>query len=184
MRRSLRYTLRTLRRSGWSTVLRSSAVAVASVLSFYVFAQSATVRDQADALGVGDVGGAVLPRATVSLTVIALVVGALQIGVVMTRVVLSRMREIGILKAAGIRTGHIFMVFAFESVIYGLVGGVLGCAVGAVIVALGPSPDWGHALMATLITVGLSVVVSAVAGAGPALRAMRAPTVEAIGYAW
>jgi putative ABC transport system permease protein len=184
MRRPLRYTLRTLRRSGWSTVLRSLAVAIAATLAFYVFAQSSTVRDQADALGVGDVGASLLQRATVSLTVIALLVGALQIGVVMTRVVLSRMREIGILKAAGVRSRDIFLVFGFESVIYGLVGGVVGCLAGALIVALSPSPDWGHAVSAAVITIGLSVVVSAVAGVGPALRAMRAPTVEAIGFAW
>jgi putative ABC transport system permease protein len=102
----------------------------------------------------------------------------------MTRVVLRRMGEIGILKAAGIRNREIFLVFAFEALIYGALGGVLGCLLGAVMMLFGPAPEVGEAMRAAAITIGLAVVVSAAAGAIPALRAMRASAVEAISYAW
>ena len=71
----------------------------------------------------------------------------------MTRVVLQRMHEIGVLKASGISDRDIFLVFAFEAVLYGLVGGVLGCLLGLSISVFGPMPDADEALRAALITV-------------------------------
>ena len=182
--RSLRYTARIAGRSRGSVLLRSSAAAIASALTFFVLAQSATVRAQASDLAVGGIDATLVERATFSLTVIAIAVGALQIGVLMTRIVLQRMHEIGILKAAGVATSDIFWIFAFEALMYGLVGGILGCLIGLLVSVTGPMPEAGEALRAAAVTIGLSVLVSTLAGLAPARRAVRAPAVEALSHAW
>ena len=182
--RSFRYTARLAGRSRGSILLRSSSAAVASALTFFVLSQSSTVRAQAADLAVGGIDATLVERATFSLTVIAIVVGALQIGVLMTRIVLQRMHEIGILKASGVATRQIFWIFALEALMYGLVGGVLGCLAGLLVSVTGPMPEAGEALRAAGITIGLSVVVSTIAGLAPARRAVRASAVEAISHAW
>lgn len=184
MSHSLRYTLKIVRRSRGGAILRSGAIAIAAALTFFVLAQSSTVRRQASELAVGGIDASLIERATLALTVIAIAVGALQVGVIMTRVVLQRMREIGILKAAGVSTNAIFWIFAFEALIYGFVGGVLGCLIGLVVAVLGPTPDAGETVRAALVTVGLSTVIATLAGIAPARRAVRASAVEAISYAW
>lgn len=184
MNRSLRYTLKIVGRSRGGAVLRSGAIAVAAALTFFVLAQSSTVRRQASELAVGGIDASLIERATVALTVIAIAVGALQVGVIMTRVVLQRMREIGILKAAGVSTRSIFWIFTFEALIYGFVGGVLGCLIGLAVSVLGPAPEAGEAARAAAVTVALSTVIATLAGLAPARRAVRAPAVEAISYSW
>lgn len=184
MSRSLRYTLKIVGRARGGAILRSGAIAVAAALTFFVLAQSSTVRKQAAELAVGGIDAALIERATVALTVIAIAVGALQVGVIMTRVVLQRMREIGILKAAGVSTRSIFWIFAFEALIYGFVGGVVGCLGGLVIALLGPAPDATEALRAAVVTVVLSTLIATLAGLAPARRAVRASAVEAISYSW
>ncbi len=182
--RSLRYTTTMVSRSRGAAVLRSLAAAVAAALTFFVFAQSATVRDQASQLSVGGIDPSLVERATICLTLVAVAVGALQIGVLMTRIVLQRMQEIGVLKAAGVSDRSIFAVFAYEAVLYGFLGGVLGCLVGLGISLFGPMPGTGQAIRAAAVTIGVSTLVSAVAGIGPALRAIRAPAVEALSHTW
>ncbi len=184
MIRPLRYSLRMISRARGSALLRSGAVAVAAALTFFVLAQSSTVRSQAQDLAVGGIGVDTIERATISLTIIAVIVGALQVGVLMTRVVLQRMQEIGVLKAAGISSRDIFLIFLFESLIYGFAGGVIGCLAGLVIAALGPMPGGEDILRAFVITVALSTIVATLAGLAPARRAVRAPAVEAINHAW
>lgn len=184
MIKPLRYSLRMIGRARGSSLLRSGAVAVAAALTFFVLAQSSTVRAQAADLAVGGIGVDTIERATVSLTIIAVIVGALQVGVLMTRVVLQRMQEIGVLKAAGVSSRNIFLVFLYESLIYGFVGGVIGCAIGMLIALLGPMPGGGEILRAFAITVALSTVVATIAGLAPARRAVKAPAVEAINHAW
>ncbi|GIK78712.1 MAG: FtsX-like permease family protein [Acidobacteria bacterium] len=184
MIRSLRYTLRMIGRSRGPVLLRSLAIAVASALTFFVLAQSGTVRAQAGELAVGGIGSSLVERATFSLTVIAIVVGALQVGVLMTRIVLQRMHEIGILKASGVATRSIFLVFLFEALMYGFIGGVLGCLAGLLIAAAGPMPEAGEAVRAAVVTIVLATVVSTLAGLAPARRAVRSSAVEAISHAW
>jgi putative ABC transport system permease protein len=182
--KALRYSLRMVARARGQALLRSFAAAVAAALTFFVLAQSGTVRAQADQLSVGGIDAGLVERATLSLALVAIAVGALQVGVLMTRVVLQRMHEIGVLKASGIADRDIFLVFAFEAVLYGLVGGVLGCLVGLAISVFGPMPEAGEALRAAAITVGVSTVVSALAGIAPARKAIRAPAVEALSHSW
>jgi putative ABC transport system permease protein len=173
-----------LRRDRQAALLRSASIGIASALTFFVLAQSDTLRAQVQVLSVGGVDAAALERATISLTMVALIVGALQVGVVMTRVVLRRMGEIGVMKAAGIPNRNIFAVFSIEALLYGVLGGVLGCVLGGLLLAFGPAPDLAATVRAAGITLGLSAVIAFLAGIAPAIRAMRSPTVEAISYAW
>jgi len=182
--RALSYALRMLKRDRQAALLRSASIGIAAALTFFVLAQSDTLRAQVKVLSVGGVDAGALERATISLTLVALIVGALQVGVVMTRVVLRRMGEIGVMKAAGISNRNIFAVFSIEALLYGVLGGLIGCVVGGILLAFGPSPDLTATLRAAGITLGLSALVALLAGIAPALRAMRSSTVEAISYAW
>ena len=171
-------------RAKGAAVLRSFAAAIAAALTFFVLAESGTVRAQARELTVGGIDAHLVERATFWLALVAVVVGALQIGVLMTRIVLQRMHEIGVLKASGVSNRAIFLVFAFEAVLYGFVGGVVGCIVGMLIALLASVPEVGEILKAGIVTVSVSTFVSAAAGLGPARRAIRSPAVEALSHAW
>jgi putative ABC transport system permease protein len=70
---------------------------------------------------------------------IVLVVGGLSIGNFMWANVNQRRREIGILRMIGASRGRIVRVLLVKAVVLGLVGGVLGYAIGtAAAVGLGP----------------------------------------------
>ena len=182
--RSLRYSLRMVSRARGQALLRSFAAAVAAALTFFVLAQSATVRAQADALSVGGIDAGLVERATLSLALVAIAVGALQVGVLMTRVVLQRMHEIGVLKASGIADRDIFLVFAFEACPLRPGRRRPRLPARLLISIFGPMPDADEALRAALITVAVSTLVAAVAGIAPARKAIRAPAVEALSHSW
>ena len=61
---------------------------------------------------------------------ISLLVGAVGIMNTMFTAVLERTREIGVMKAIGARNYDIMSLFMIESGIYGLIGGVIGIAMG------------------------------------------------------
>ncbi len=61
---------------------------------------------------------------------ISIVVGAIGVANTMYVAVLERVREIGVMKAIGARNEQILYMFLFESGLLGLVGGLLGMALG------------------------------------------------------
>ncbi len=123
--------------------------------------------------GLGIVGG------------IALAVAGLMIAVVMSMAVLERRREIGIWRALGARRRDIFILFLAEAIIVGLIGGILGVAVGWGLGQLGSQIFHQPGLFLVplwLVLVGLVFGggVAAVAGAIPANHAARLKPVEAL----
>jgi putative ABC transport system permease protein len=129
-----------------------------------------------------------------SVGVIGLVVSLFGIANTMAMAVLERTREIGIMKAVGASQRVLFRLFLAEAALLGLLGGLVGLAAGAgagwildaaahalselpTKVRLFAVPAW-----LSLGSVGFATLVSAVAGALPAVRASRMDPVAALRY--
>lgn len=120
---------------------------------------------------------------------ISLVVSSIMIGVITYISVLERRKEIGILRAIGASKGNISQIFNAETVIEGLISGVLGVGItalacipaSAVVYALFDVPDVASLpWVAALVLVLISVFLSFVAGLIPASSASRKDPVEAL----
>lgn len=112
----------------------------------------------------------------IALAGIALLVGGVGIANTMVVTVLERRGEIGLRRALGARPGQIAEQFVTEAVVLSLIGGLaglgLGAAAAAVIAAVAGQPVVipPEALAAAP---ALSVIVGAIAGLQPAIRAAR-----------
>ncbi len=120
---------------------------------------------------------------------ISLVVSSIMIGVITYISVLERKKEIGILRAIGASKGDISRVFNAETIIEGLVAGVLGVGitalvcipVSALVYALFDVPNLASLpWQAALILIGISVALTFIAGLMPASSAARKDPVEAL----
>lgn len=131
------------------------------------------------------------------LAVIALAVAALGIANTMFSAVLERTREIGIFKALGSRARDLAVIFMAESALIGVAGGITGVLVAALLARLGNdvidhiarSQGAGGGLrlfelnpLIAILAVVLAIVVSAMSGLLPAVRASRLDPVAAIRY--
>ncbi len=125
----------------------------------------------------------------IAFVAISLVVSSIMIGIITYISVLERKKEIGILRAIGASKGDISRVFNAETIIEGLVAGLIGVGfvalvcipVNALVYSLLDVPD--VALLpwtAAAILVGISVFLSFVAGLFPAMAAARKDPVEAL----
>jgi putative ABC transport system permease protein len=117
------------------------------------------------------------------LGAVALLVGAVGVANIMIISVLERRSEIGLRRALGATKGHIRIQFLSEAVLLGLVGGTVGVALGAAATAvyahtkhwatIVPTEAWAGGIAASLI-------IGAVAGLIPALRAARLSPTQAL----
>ena len=125
----------------------------------------------------------------VAFVAISLIVSSIMIGVITYISVLERKKEIGILRSIGASKGDISRVFNAETIIEGLIAGLLGVGV----TALGCIPanmivyemfDVPNVALlpvgAAVILVGISVVLTFVAGLIPSRSASRKDPVEAL----
>ncbi len=132
--------------------------------------------------------------ALLGLSVVALLLACLGIANTMYTAVLERTREIGILKAVGARSRDVLLLFVAEAAALGLVGGILGGSVAALLARVGNSavdaiipsvagvsveafrPDIAVALGALVVAVALSM------GSGllPAMRAAAQEPMKAL----
>ena len=114
---------------------------------------------------------------------IALVVGGIGVANTMIISVLERRREIGLRRALGAMRGHILIQFLAEALLLAGLGGALGCVIGVGVTAgVAAANGWPFALPALIILAGLgvTVLIGAVAGLYPAVRAARTPPTAAL----
>jgi putative ABC transport system permease protein len=117
------------------------------------------------------------------LGAVALLVGAVGVANIMIISVLERRSEIGLRRALGATKGHIRTQFLSEAILLGLLGGVVGVVVGAIATAVYahtkhwatiiPTEAWGGGIAASLI-------IGALAGLIPAVRAARLSPTQAL----
>ena len=114
---------------------------------------------------------------------IALIVGGIGVANTMIISVLERRREIGLRRALGAMRSHILIQFLAEALLLAGLGGALGCVIGVGVTAgVAAANGWPFALPALIILAGLgvTVLIGAVAGLYPAVRAARTPPTAAL----
>jgi putative ABC transport system permease protein len=137
---------------------------------------SAALVAQADAQGAFD--GLFL-----GLGAVALLVGAVGVANIMIISVLERRSEIGLRRALGATKGHIRVQFLSEAILLALLGGVVGVGLGALSTAIYASTKHELVVIPALAWgggIGAAIVIGAVAGLLPALRAARMSPTEAL----
>lgn len=140
---------------------------------------------------VGTVGAAM--QAVAAVGVLAAAFGIVN---TLLTAVYERRREIGILQAIGGTRQTLFLIFMLESGLYGLLGGLLGVAIGvlgaygfgpaltdnAFTASLRQPPTFTLHSDTLLLTLAFSVGLALLAGLYPAYRATRLSPVEAMRY--
>lgn len=117
------------------------------------------------------------------LGAVALFVGGIGIANIMVISVIERRGEIGLRRAIGATRGHIMRQFLTESLLLGLIGGVAGVLLGSAVTAgYATLQGWGIIIPTVAVTGGLAaaVLIGAVAGMYPAMRAARLSPTEAL----
>jgi putative ABC transport system permease protein len=127
----------------------------------------------------------------IGIAAISLLVGGVGIMNSMYTSVVERTKDIGIMKAIGARNEHILILFLFESGLMGMIGGLFGAIIGALMAKAVEifAAAAGYGFLKASITPELiigallfSFVVGAVSGALPARRASQMNPVDALRY--
>ena len=125
-------------------------------------------------------GGAILTAITTAAALLALIIGGLSVANTMFVAVAERARAIGIKKAVGATTFNIMGEFLAEATLIGVLGGVIGYGLGALItIVVNASTPPGQSTLflitpnLTILVIGFATALGAVAGVLPAWRAAR-----------
>ena len=117
------------------------------------------------------------------LGAVALLVGAVGVANIMVISVLERRSEIGLRRALGATKGHIRVQFLSEAVLLALIGGTIGVGAGAAShrrLRLHQTRAHRHPRSRLGGGIGAAVLIGAVAGLWPALRAARMSPTQAL----
>ena len=124
-----------------------------------------------------------------SIASISLLVGGIGIMNIMLATVTERTREIGIRRALGAKRKDIILQFLIEAIVQTTVGGMIGAAIGVVVVLTGPwiAKNIFDAHQPAVLNVpwifyslGFDMVVGVLFGLYPAWRASRLDPIEAL----
>jgi len=128
----------------------------------------------------------------VGIAAISLLVGGIGIMNTMYTSVLERTKEIGTMKAIGARNSHVLLLFLLESGLLGLVGGLIGVAIGISLAKIveyvaGIYIGMGllRASMNPIILIGalaFSFVIGTLSGILPAMQASKLKPADALRY--
>ncbi|MCX8150982.1 MAG: FtsX-like permease family protein, partial [Candidatus Bathyarchaeota archaeon] len=161
------------------------------------FANQVTVISATAVLSLVDTIFATLTLFLGGIAAISLLVAGIGIMNIMIVSLIERTREIGILKAIGMKSRTVLLIFLYESVIIGLLGAIIGIVSGwglANIVAVlfssgGPFGSSGGLTITPILTLemallalGFGVGVSVIFALYPAWRASKLKPVDALRY--
>jgi putative ABC transport system permease protein len=145
--------------------------------------EEVSVTRPSDALEARDAAERAFTSLLVGLGAVALLVGGIGIANVMVIGVLERRSEIGLRRALGATKRHVRAQFLTEALILSAIGGITGAALGAVVtVAFARAQDWAVVVPPVAIGsgVGAALLIGAVAGLYPAIRAARLSPTDAL----
>jgi len=114
---------------------------------------------------------------------VALLVGGVGIANVMVISVLERRSEIGLRRALGATRRHVAEQFLADAVLLAVLGGLAGTIIGAVATVIyAVSQHWSVQIPAVAFYGGLgtALVIGAIAGLYPSMRAARLSPTEAL----
>jgi putative ABC transport system permease protein len=117
------------------------------------------------------------------LGAVALLVGAIGVANIMIISVLERRSEIGLRRALGATRGHIRTQFLSEAILLAVTGGIAGIAAGALATVIyAHAKGWAVVIPAQAWAggIGVTVLIGAIAGLVPALRAARLSPTQAL----
>jgi putative ABC transport system permease protein len=143
------------------------------------------VKSQAEMLATMDQVTGTFTTLLGSVAAISLIVGGIGIMNIMLVSVRERTREIGVRMAVGARRGDVLKQFLVEAVIVSLAGGLAGLAIGYIAAALlAHFGQWATVVpaYASVLSLGVSIVIGLVFGVGPARRAAKLDPVEALRF--
>lgn len=107
------------------------------------------------------------------LTIAALISSALGISSLMTTKVLERSKEIGLMKAVGAEDWEVILLFIVETAITGLLGGLVGYALGLGFAQIIGEKVFGTALSFNLLVIPIVLLLSVGIAVAGSLSAMR-----------
>ncbi len=139
--------------------------------------------NQAEILEEVDQLSAALGSLLTSVALISLIVGSIGIMNIMLVTVTERTNEIGIMKSLGYKNHEVLSLFIVESMVVGLIGGVLGTGLGVLGAYLADSAmGLPYIFPLDLIFVGMivSIIVGLLAGVYPANKAAKMNPVDAL----
>ncbi len=138
-----------------------------------------------DILGAQQESARIFALFLAAMAVVSLVVGGIGIMNVMLVSVTERTPEIGIRLAVGARRRDVVAQFLFESVLLGAGGGVLGVAVGILLIPVVAMFNQGNALLdpgSVPLAFGVALLTGMLFGLYPAVHASRLHPIEALRY--
>jgi ABC-type lipoprotein release transport system permease subunit len=145
--------------------------------------QDVSVTNPADALTARADASAAFQGLFLGLGAVALLVGGIGIANVMVIAVLERRGEIGLRRALGASRRHIAVQFVAEAAMLAGTGGAAGALLGGFATAVYAAARHWRAVVPIPVlfaAVGIALVLGAIAGVYPALRAARLAPAEAL----
>lgn len=159
---------------------------VRSLIAWTIQPQSPTdveITRPSDALAAKQAADQAFTGLLVGLGSVALLIGGIGVANTLVISVLERRREIGLRRALGATRAHIRNQFLAEALLLSLLGGLAGVVLGlGVTAAFAVSKGWPVSVPPGILAAGLAatVIIGAVAGLWPAVRAARTPPTEAL----